>query len=107
VKSHLLFAAASLLCATAFAQNQPAPSTSAQAAPSTSSIFDALDTDKDGRVSQAEAGAHPVVSKSFGQADANGDGGISREEFSAAFTMRSPDAAAPPPASPPQQEPKQ
>jgi hypothetical protein len=106
VKSHLLFAAASLLCATAFAQDQAAPSTSAQATPSTSSIFDALDTNKDGRVSQEEAQAHPVVSKSFGQADANGDGAISRDEFSTAFTMRSPDASAPP-ASPPQEEPKQ
>jgi hypothetical protein len=105
VKSHLLFAAASLVCATAFAQDQTAPPPAAQAAPSTSSIFDALDTNKDGRVSQAEAQAHPVVTKSFGQADANGDGAISREEFSTAFTMRSPDSAAPP-ASPPPQAPK-
>ncbi len=95
MKSHILFTAAALVCGVAFAQ-APAEPPQNQAAPSTSSIFEKLDADKDGRVTQAEAQAHPVVAQSFANADRNADGAISLEEFSSAFTTRTP-AASPPP----------
>lgn len=96
MKYHLLFSAAALVCGAAFAQDQAAPA----ASPSTQSVFDSLDTNKDGRISSEEAQAQPVVSRSFSKADANGDGAITSEEFSTAFTTRSPDATPPPPAPP-------
>jgi Ca2+-binding EF-hand superfamily protein len=104
VKSHLLFTAAALACAAAFAQ-APAEPPQNQAEPSTSAIFDGLDSNKDGRISSDEAQAHPVVSQSFGTADKNGDGAITLEEFNSSFTTRTP--AAPPPSVPPAQSPQQ
>jgi Ca2+-binding EF-hand superfamily protein len=65
------------------------------------SIFDSLDTNQDGRISQDEAQASPVVSRSFSKADANGDGAISRDEFTSSFTTRAPDTTPPPTPEPP------
>jgi hypothetical protein len=97
------FSAAVLVCVGAAAQNQPSPSTepAPSAAPSMLSIFDSLDTNQDGRISQDEAQASPVVSRSFSKADANGDGAISRDEFTSSFTTRAPDTAPPPAPEPP------
>lgn len=99
------FSAAVLVCFDAAAQNQPAPSapppSSSQASPAMLSIFDSLDTNKDGRISQDEAQANPVVSRSFAKADANGDGAISVDEFTSSFAARAPDTAPPGPASEP------
>jgi Ca2+-binding EF-hand superfamily protein len=48
-------------------------------------VFDALDTDDNGTVSQDEASVNEFVSQGFAAADSNGDGALSREEFLAAF----------------------
>jgi len=43
--------------------------------------FEAMDTDKDGKISQAEHSAHAEAK--FKKADANGDGSVSKEEMEA------------------------
>jgi len=48
-------------------------------------VFTALDANKDGKVTQAEAQKNPVVTQMFAQADKNKDGGLSKDEFMAAF----------------------
>jgi hypothetical protein len=88
-----------LACGTAFAQNPPAADRPQAADDATSSIFQQLDTNQDGRISSEEAQASAVVSRSFGKADTNGDGAITRDEFMTSFTTRAPGAT--PPAVPP------
>ena len=82
--------AALLPLAAAVAQTPPADqgdqsSPSAQSARHGSS-FDSLDTDKDGRISKAEAAADPNVSEQFSRYDKNGNGFIEKEEVSASNT---------------------
>lgn len=48
-------------------------------------VFSALDANKDGKVSQAEAQRNVMVSQSFATADKNKDGSLSKDEFGAAF----------------------
>ena len=48
-------------------------------------VFTALDANKDGKVTQAEAQKNPAVMQMFAQADKNKDGSLSKEEFQAAF----------------------
>jgi Ca2+-binding EF-hand superfamily protein len=48
-------------------------------------VFTALDANKDGKVTQAEAQKNPAVVQMFAQADKNKDGGLSKAEFEAAF----------------------
>jgi Ca2+-binding EF-hand superfamily protein len=48
-------------------------------------VFTALDTNKDGKVSQAEAQRNTMVSDHFAAADKNHDGFLSKDEFVAAF----------------------
>lgn len=48
----------------------------------TPKIFEQLDTDKDGKVSQQEAQVSPALVKGFNQIDTNNDGFISLDEFS-------------------------
>jgi Ca2+-binding EF-hand superfamily protein len=48
-------------------------------------VFTALDANKDGKVSQAEAQKNAMVSQDFAAADKNHDGFLSKEEFIAAF----------------------
>lgn len=48
-------------------------------------VFTALDTNKDGKVSQAEAQRNTMVSQGFADADKNHDGNLSKDEFVAAF----------------------
>jgi Ca2+-binding EF-hand superfamily protein len=48
-------------------------------------VFTALDANKDGKVTQAEAQKNPAVVQMFAQADKNKDGGLSKDEFMAAF----------------------
>jgi Ca2+-binding EF-hand superfamily protein len=96
---------AALACGAAYAQDQAAPAAPTAATDDpVSSIFQQLDTNKDGKISSEEAQASSVVSRSFAKADADGDGGISHDEFMSAFTASAP--TTPPPAVPPPQNPQ-
>ena len=46
-----------------------------------SASFDALDTNKDGRISMPEASADPQLVESFSSIDKNGDGYLDNSEF--------------------------
>jgi Ca2+-binding EF-hand superfamily protein len=48
-------------------------------------VFTALDANKDGKVSQAEAQRNVLVSQNFASADKNKDGSLTKDEFGAAF----------------------
>ena len=48
-------------------------------------VFAALDANKDGKVTQAEAQKNTAVAQMFAQADKNKDGSLSKAEFEAAF----------------------
>ena len=50
--------------------------------------FRALDKDKDGYISRAEAKGNPTLAKKFKEADKNGDGKLSRAEYLAAMTKQ-------------------
>ncbi|KGK58371.1 hypothetical protein NC00_07195 [Xanthomonas cannabis pv. phaseoli] len=43
--------------------------------------FDSLDSDADGSLTPAEAGADPILRENFAGFDSNGDGRLSRDEF--------------------------
>jgi Ca2+-binding EF-hand superfamily protein len=43
--------------------------------------FDALDANKDGRISMPEASADPTIVEAFSTADKNGDGYLDNAEF--------------------------
>jgi hypothetical protein len=51
-------------------------------------VFAALDADRNGQVTQAEAQKNVLVTQNFAQADTNLDGMLSRAEFEAAFGGR-------------------
>lgn len=48
-------------------------------------VFTALDTNKDGKISQEEAQRNVAVSQNFVAADKDHDGFLSKDEFMAAF----------------------
>jgi Ca2+-binding EF-hand superfamily protein len=68
----LALAAALVMSSAAFAQDAAA-------------VFAALDTDRNGSISQMEAQRNPTVADNFAAADTNNNGSLSREEFIAAF----------------------
>ena len=81
-----------MLSSAAFAQEepqnaQPTPNAAVQrpATPDVGAIFDKLDTNHDGKLTQEEAQAHPTVAAHFDSADTNHDGVLSKDEFMAAF----------------------
>ena len=47
-----------------------------------------IDTDRDGRISRAEAAAHPRLAENFDRIDTNGDGFLSKEEMIAVRRAR-------------------
>ena len=83
-----VLAAASLLAvaAPAFAGDDDAMK--AKVARRVDEVFAKLDTDKDGRISRAEAEKGPKLSKSFDKVDTDHDGFVSRAEMSAAVERR-------------------
>jgi len=48
-------------------------------------IYDKLNTTHDGKMTKAQAQAHPTVAANFDAADTNHDGVLTKEEFLAAF----------------------
>ena len=95
MKTYIAFLAAALVSTAAFAQQEPKdPPASTNAAttpppasvsPGLSEIFDKLDTNHDGKLSQEEAQAAPTVATNFAAADRDHDGAVSKEEFLSAF----------------------
>lgn len=47
-----------------------------------------MDTDRDGKISRAEAASHPKLAEKFDRIDTNGDGFLSKEELAAAHKAR-------------------
>lgn len=58
------------------------PKVITQEEPKAPSIFEKLDTNKDGKVSPQEAQVSPALVKGFEKIDANKDGFLSADEFS-------------------------
>ncbi|MBZ8139345.1 hypothetical protein CLD22_05440 [Rubrivivax gelatinosus] len=67
--------------AVAIAQDGPPPADPVKAA------FDRADTDRDGRLSRAEAARLPTVGSKFEQYDENRDGYLSFEEYRTGFPV--------------------
>ncbi|WP_299181046.1 EF-hand domain-containing protein [uncultured Neptuniibacter sp.] len=68
----------------AAAEVKPAvqPEVMTEEQPKSESIFEKLDADKDGKVSQQEAQVSPALVKGFEKIDTNKDGFLSQDEFS-------------------------
>jgi Ca2+-binding EF-hand superfamily protein len=47
-----------------------------------------MDTDRDGKISRAEAASHPRLAENFDRIDTNGDGFLSKDELKAAHKAR-------------------
>lgn len=62
--------------------------TKARVARRVDEAFAKLDTDKDGRISKAEAAKGPKMAKVFDHVDADHDGSVSRAEMTAAVERR-------------------
>ena len=80
-------AAATLLIGVAptFAEGDDAQ---ARIAERVDAAFAKLDTDKDGRISRAEAAKGPKMSRKFDKIDADHDGYVTRAELTAAIERR-------------------
>lgn len=77
-KIHLLAVAAMMIpLAGVASDDKEKPKSSSE----TSGSFDALDTNKDGRISMPEASADPKLIESFSKADKNGDGYLDASEY--------------------------
>lgn len=63
-------------------QAQPQPEIITDSAPKAPRIFEQLDKDKDGKVSQQEAQVSPALVKGFDKIDSDKDGFLSPDEFS-------------------------
>lgn len=73
--------ALSLAAGVAYAQENTAPAGGASQSGAASLQFSTVDTDNDGRVSSAEAQAHPALRSDFARLDENSDGYLSQAEF--------------------------
>ena len=72
--------------ATGFTVATTAQAQTTPAAESVPAVFKRLDTNGDGKLSKAEAGAMPALAEKFVELDKDKDGALSMEEFSVAFT---------------------
>ena len=82
---------AATVTATAFAAPALADDDAAMKAKITKRVDDAfakLDTDKDGKISKAEAAKGPRLSKNFDQVDADHDGFVTKAEMTTAMMQR-------------------
>ena len=82
-KFQLMFAVGALSIAGASMANLAVADEPVQSVAASTAKFSALDTDKDGRISPAEASADPKVAEQFVAADANKDGYLDPVEFQA------------------------
>jgi Ca2+-binding EF-hand superfamily protein len=75
------------LIAPAFAEDTPDGNDAhaAKLAKHVDDVFARLDTDKDGKISKAEASKGPRLSKNFDTVDADHDGFVTKAELSAAM----------------------
>lgn len=78
----ILFPAVVLLALCACVQ-QPPPRASAPSAVDLERTFLALDSDRNGVLTRAEADDSPLLARRFARADANGDGLLVRYEYNA------------------------
>jgi hypothetical protein len=103
MKPMIAFTLAAVLSSGAFAQQPPsnytqppanapppagtpqATALSAEQAANLSAIFDKLNVSHTGKLTRAEAQAHPAVAANFDAADTNHDGVLTKDEFLAAF----------------------
>jgi hypothetical protein len=83
MKTRLLAAAAALalMPLAGIAGQEPQPSPPEPATTDQSGTFEALDANKDGRISMPEASADPKLVESFSSADKNGDGYLDNSEY--------------------------
>lgn len=79
-----LISTVALAAETATAEAKPAvkPEIITQESPKAPSIFEKLDQNNDGKVSQQEAQVSPALVKGFDKIDSNKDGFLSKDEFS-------------------------
>jgi hypothetical protein len=83
MKTRLLAAAvAALIPLAGLAADKTRPTPTTEAGQTGS--FDALDANKDGRISMPEASADPKLVESFSTADKNGDGYLDSAEYESA-----------------------
>lgn len=80
----LVATAVALLPLAGIAQTETPPPPSTPSAQGSS--FDALDANKDGRISMPEASADPKLVESFSAADKNGDGYLDNTEYETSVT---------------------
>jgi hypothetical protein len=82
MKTRLLAAAIALVPLAGFAGQEPTPSPPEPATTTDQSgTFEALDANKDGRISMPEASADPKLVEGFSSADKNGDGYLDNSEY--------------------------
>lgn len=89
--SPLLLVTALATAQTATPQSPPAPSTPVPTASEQATLaaaFKAADTDKDGKLSNAELIQIPVLATKFADLDKNKDGFVSSDEFTAGVTVK-------------------
>ena len=82
MKTRLLVAVTALLPLAGIAADKTTPTSKPQATQAGS--FDALDANKDGRISMPEASADAKLVESFSTADKNGDGYLDSAEYESA-----------------------
>jgi hypothetical protein len=95
MKTYIALLAAALASSAALAQQEPQsppaePNAATSPAPASASpglaqIFDQLDANHDGKLSQDEAQAAPTVATNFSAADRDHDGAVSKDEFLSTF----------------------
>ena len=84
----LLLASALATAQTATPQTPPAPAPTASEQATLDAAFKAADTDKDGKLSNAELIQIPVLATKFADLDKNKDGFVTSDEFTAGVTVK-------------------
>ena len=88
MNSKLLLAAAVIALAPLVAVSAEGAKTHPATPAGESLSFDALDSNKDGRISMPEASADPALVENFSSTDKNGDGYLDNDEFAKRKDLR-------------------